>query len=140
MKTSIRLKFAAFILLTTIISIGIIPNASSQVRQSRHEKVVKTRKINRHRHLKSIYRPHWAKKTSFSRRWVYFPKYNFYWDNARNKYVYLNNGVWVVKKKQPKYLVNVSLETEKMVELSEDDDLVDNIQENNEKHIVLKVD
>src|SRR5688572_18174757 len=41
-----------------------------------------------------VYRPVWGPKHYIHRRWVFFPKYNLYWDNWRNHYVFWNGSIW----------------------------------------------
>lgn len=81
-----------------------------------------------------VYHPHWRPKYAYNRRWVYFPKYNFYWDNWRNHYVFLNGAVWTSQATAPPIIVNVNLENEKSTELKEDDDDTDDIYKNNSTH------
>lgn len=81
-----------------------------------------------------VYHPHWAPKVSFHRRWVYFPLYNFYWDNYRNVYVVRSGSVWVKSTTKPKEYDNVDLSTEKIVELDEENDNQDSIQDKNAQH------
>lgn len=81
-----------------------------------------------------VYHPYWRPKFAYNRRWVYFPRYNFYWDNWRNHYVFLNGAAWVSQPTAPAVIVNVNLENEKNVELKEDEDDVDDVYTNNNKH------
>ncbi len=81
-----------------------------------------------------VYHPHWHPAYAYNRRWVYFPKHNFYWDNWRNHYVFYNGGVWISQPTAPAVIVNVNLEKEKNVELKEDEDDVDDVYINNSKH------
>src|ERR1043166_770064 len=60
-----------------------------------------------------VYYPVWRPKYAYHRRWVYFPKYNFYWDNWRNHYYFWNGVVWVSQPTPPPTIVNVNLENEK---------------------------
>ncbi|MEO6303554.1 MAG: hypothetical protein ABIP51_10300, partial [Bacteroidia bacterium] len=71
--------------------------------------------------------PHWRPNYAYNRRWVFFPKYNLYWDNWRNHYVYLNGVVWVSQPTPPPVIVNVNLADEPNQELSEDKDDVDDV-------------
>lgn len=94
------------------------------------------------RHYRSHYRPvkiivfHpvWHPTYSCYRRWVYFPRYNFYWDNWRNHYVFLNSGIWVSQPTLPPALVNINLSSEKHTELKENDDDVDDVYQSNSQH------
>ena len=81
-----------------------------------------------------VYHPHWHVKHAFNRRWVYFPKYNFYWDNWRNHYRFWNGTVWISQAAAPPTVVNVNLATEKHYELKESDDDDDEITSANESH------
>jgi hypothetical protein len=81
-----------------------------------------------------VYHPHWAPKYNCHRRWVYFPRYNFYWDNWRQMYVYRNNNAWIYGANKPVFVANVNLETEKHVELKEDEDDVDEVYSTNDAH------
>jgi hypothetical protein len=81
-----------------------------------------------------VYHPHWHRNYSYNRRWVYFPRYNFYWDNWRNQYLYWNGNVWYNQTQTPPIIINVNLEKEKHVELKKDEDDVDDIYKTNEKH------
>ena len=81
-----------------------------------------------------VYRPFWGPKYKIHRRWVYFPKYNIYWDNWRNHYVFWNAGLWVSQPTAPPVIVNVNLENEKHYELKEDDDDTDDVYKGNDSH------
>jgi hypothetical protein len=81
-----------------------------------------------------VYRPFWGPKYKIHRRWVYFPKYNIYWDNWRNHYVFWNAGLWVSQPTAPPVIVNVNLENEKHYELKEDDDDTDDVYKGNDTH------
>lgn len=81
-----------------------------------------------------VYHPYWGLKRNFNRRWVYFPRYNFYWDNWRNAYVYRNGRVWITNTAPPPTIVNVNISNEKHYELKEDDDDVDDVYNTNEVH------
>lgn len=110
-----------------------------------HAKVIKN---GQHRHHKKVvivrskyrpakvvvYHPHWCPKRVYNRRWVYFPRYNFYWDNWRNMYVYRNNNVWIVNQTPPPVIVNVNIENEKHYELKETEDDIDDVYSTNGSH------
>ena len=81
-----------------------------------------------------VYHPHWRPAYTYHRRWVYFPRYNFYWDNWRNHYVFLNGNVWVSQPQAPVALINVSLDQEKSFELREHEDEVDDVYQTNPTH------
>ena len=81
-----------------------------------------------------VYHPHWRPAYTCNRRWVYFPARNCYWDNWRNQYVFWNGTLWVSQAAVPTVLVNVNLENEKVVQLKEDEDDVDDIYKSNNQH------
>jgi hypothetical protein len=81
-----------------------------------------------------VYRPVWGPKHTIHRRWVFFPKYNLYWDNWRNHYVFWNGAVWINQPTPPPVVVNINLENEKHVTLKEDEDDVDDVYKVNEDH------
>lgn len=99
-----------------------------------HKKVVVVKRSPYRPAKVIVYHPYWRPKYAYNRRWVYFPRYNFYWDNWRNHYVFYNGGVWVSQPKAPPIIVNVNLENEKNVELKEDEDDVDEVYQGNSKH------
>lgn len=74
-----------------------------------------------------VYHPHWRPNYGYHRRWVYFPRHNFYWDNWRQGYYYMNGPVWVFNTTPPPIIVNVNLAEEKNYELKEDQDDVDDV-------------
>ena len=81
-----------------------------------------------------VYHPIWRPKYAYNRRWIFFPKYNLYWDNWRNHYVFWNGVIWVSQATAPPVLVNVNLENEKHQELKEADDDTDDIYKDNNQH------
>jgi hypothetical protein len=85
-------------------------------------------------HKVVVYHPHWRPAYAYHRRWVFFPKYNLYWDNWRNHYVFWNGSVWVTQPAKPAVIVNVNLDQEKSSELKEDEDDTDEIYTKNEVH------
>jgi hypothetical protein len=133
-------SIAKILTLTTVAFIlaSFAANAQNVVRvKPGHKTVVVKHKGSRAPKV-VVYHPRWAPKKVYYRRWVYFPKYNFYWDNVREVYVYRNGNVWVTSAKVPAIVVNVDLSNEKQVELSEENDSVDEVYKNNEQH--LKID
>ena len=82
-----------------------------------------------------VYHPHWRPNYEYHRRWVYFPRYNFYWDNWRQGYCYRSGAVWTFNATPPAMIVNVNLEKEPNYELKEDDDDIDDVYRTNETHI-----
>lgn len=95
--------------------------------------VVKKRSVFRPNKI-VVFHPGWHVKHSFYRRWVYFPKHNFYWDNWRNHYRFWNGTIWVSQPAAPATVVNINLATEKHYELKETDDDDDDISTANESH------
>lgn len=81
-----------------------------------------------------VYHPHWHPQFTCHRRWVYFPKYNIYWDNWRNHYVFWNGRTWLSQASAPTLIVNVQLQNEKHAELKEEDDDNDEVFNNNKVH------
>jgi hypothetical protein len=81
-----------------------------------------------------VYHPHWRPNYEYHRRWVYFPRYNFYWDNWRQGYYYRNGPVWIFNTTPPPVIVNVKIENEKNYELKEQDDDVDDVYKTNDNH------
>ncbi len=81
-----------------------------------------------------VYHPYWHPNYSYNRRWVYFPRYNFYWDNWRNHYVYYDGGIWVSQPTAPAIIINVNLDKEKNYELKESEEDDDDVFKTNDKH------
>lgn len=81
-----------------------------------------------------VYHPFWRPKYSYYRRWIFFPKYNLYWDNWRNNYVFWNGTIWLSQPTPPPVIVNVNLQNEKHQELKEDEDDVDDVYKDNAQH------
>ena len=81
-----------------------------------------------------VYHPYWRPKYEFHRRWVFFPRYNLYWDNWRNHYYFYNGKVWISQSEAPPSIAGVDLEKEKSYELKEDEDDTDDIATANEQH------
>ncbi len=80
------------------------------------------------------YYPVWRPAYAYHRRWVYFPRYNFYWDNWRQGYYYRNGPVWVFNAAPPAAVINVNLQAEQNYELNKNDDDVDDIYKSNDSH------
>jgi hypothetical protein len=91
----------------------------------------------RHRHVVVVKRipPPWAPKMVLKRRWLYYPKYNFYYDCIHVKYIYLQNSVWVRANTLPPAIIQINLNNEKHIEL-DDDDTVENPEYNNSAHVI----
>jgi len=115
---------------------------------NKHGKVVVVQKQHPQKHMREhvvvrskfrpakvvVYHPYWGPRHSFNRRWVYFPGYNFYWDNWRQVYFFWDGGAWILYKKAPAVIVNVNLDKEKHVELKENEDDIDDVYRTNDSH------
>lgn len=80
------------------------------------------------------YRPSWSHHTIYRRRWIYFPKYNFYYDNWRQMYYYQNNTQWYMNINLPTALLNINIENENHFPLNEYEDDIDEIYKYNKHH------
>ncbi len=81
-----------------------------------------------------VYKPYWRPNYAYNRRWVYFPRYNFYWDNWRSHYVYYDGGMWVSQPTAPAIIINVNLDKEKNYELKEEEEDEDDVYKSNDTH------
>lgn len=104
-----------------------------KVHPHKHAKVVVRRSPYRPAKL-VVFHPYWGPKRAIHRRWVFFPKYNIYWDNWRNHYVFWNGSVWFSQPSPPPVIVNINLDNEKQYELKENDDDTDDVYQGNEDH------
>lgn len=102
-------------------------------KSQRHSKVVIKRSAYRPKKV-VVFHPHWGSKRDIHRRWVFFPKYNLYWDNWRNHYYFYNGITWISQPTPPPVIVNVNLDNEKQYELKEDEDDIDDIYSTNNSH------
>lgn len=144
-----KIQFINKIIIALLLVLGITFTSTGQhvkVRGRGHHKA--HHRAGNHRHhdrmviRRSIYRPSvvvvhrpvWAKQRVYNRRWVYFPRYNMYWDNWRNKYVYRSNAIWIVNDTPPPTVINVNIEEEKSYELKEDNDDIDEVYNDNSTH------
>ncbi|MCE3228082.1 MAG: hypothetical protein K0S32_2633 [Bacteroidetes bacterium] len=101
----------------------------------RHGKKVVVVKRSPYRPRKVVvYHPVWHPKYACNRRWVFFPKYNLYWDNWRNHYMFWNGTIWISQPTPPPVIVNVNLESEKHYELKEKEDDEDDVYKGNDSH------
>ncbi|MDX2174326.1 MAG: hypothetical protein SFY56_14590 [Bacteroidota bacterium] len=100
----------------------------------RHGKVVVVKRSPFRPHKVVVYKPYWRPNFAYNRRWVFFPKYNIYWDNWRNHYVFYSGTVWVSQPTAPPVIVNVNLDKEKNYELKEEEEDVDDVYKSNETH------
>jgi hypothetical protein len=98
------------------------------------KKVVVVKRSPYRPHKVVVFHPIWHPKYACNRRWVYFPKYNIYWDNWRNHYRFWNGTIWLTQATAPPIIVNVNLEKEKHYELKEEEDDNDEINSANENH------
>jgi hypothetical protein len=85
-------------------------------------------------YIRLNYRPAWSHHTRYRRRWIYFPKYNFYYDNWRQMYYYQNNTQWYMNVNLPTALININIEKENHFPLHEDEDDIDEIYKYNKHH------
>ncbi len=81
-----------------------------------------------------VYYPVWRPAYAYHRRWVYFPRYNFYWDNWRQGYYYRSGPVWMFNTSPPPAVININIQNEKNYELKEKDDDVDDVYKTNNTH------
>jgi hypothetical protein len=81
-----------------------------------------------------VWHPYWGPKYAFNHRWVFFPRYNFYWDNWRNHYVFWNGTIWVSNPSPPPAIVNININNEKHYEMKDSDDDDDDIYKTNDTH------
>lgn len=127
----------------SLIAFNKSANSQGNIKNEKHlnGKVVVVKSKNHHFRKARVYHPHWAPRVSFKHRWVYFPRYNFYWDNFSNVYVYRTGTIWVTSTNPPQEVEKVDLSSVKKVELNENNDAEDSIQNNNKEHeSVYKVD
>ncbi len=134
MKTTVKTLFVALVVLLLSFTNVLSQNKVVVKEKNPKGKVVVVKHKNHKVKKVKVYRPRWSPRADFHRRWVYFPRHNFYWDNHRNVYVVRTGTVWVVSKRVPKELENIDLSKEKSVELSEETDEQDSIQEKNAEH------
>ncbi len=135
MKTFFKTSIIAFAILQFSFTIALSQNKVVVKDKNPNGKVVVVKNKNKHVKNVKVYSPRWSHKAKFHRRWVYFPRHNFYWDNHRNVYIVRTGTVWVVSKSVPNELAKVDLSKEKYVELSEDTDEQDSIQVKNAEHL-----
>ncbi len=83
---------------------------------------------------KKAYYPVWGPPVGYYRRWVYFPNYNFYWDNYNGVYVYWTGFFWVKTLNPPPFIINVNFSKERKYELDEQSDDYDNVYYQNYYH------
>jgi len=99
-------------------------------------RVVEVQEVH-HPRGKKFYHPKWHPRRNFERRWVYFPRYNMYWDNYRDVYVYNSYGRWIAEPEPPRIAVDVDLADERFVELGVDLDLRSDVFRLNARHRVV---
>jgi len=63
--------------------------------------------------------PNWAPEQGYRHetRHIYFPDYNFYYDNQRSVYIFFNNGKWRVNSNLPVIYSRINLRNASQVEL-----------------------
>lgn len=137
MKTIIKCSILSLVILFMVFSSTLAQNKVVVVNEKHpRSKVVVVKNNRNHIQKMKVYHPHWAPRASFRHRWVYFPRYNFYWDNFRDVYVIRTGTVWVLSKNAPKEVEQVDLSKEKSVELNEENDNREAIQDKNAEHQV----
>ena len=121
--------------LLIILAVFISESSFAQRRDRHRGKRVVVVKHSRFRPKRVVaFRPAWHPKWTCQRRWVYFPRHNFYWDNWRNHYVVYRGTGWVSQANTPTEVANVYLADEKFYELNEVDDDNDYIAMENTQH------
>lgn len=130
MKPIRVITISTMIIISLIASKGLAQPKGLVVKERRHDKVV----VVKNRHRAVVYHPRWAPRVRFYHRWVFFPRYNFYWDNFHSVFVIRTGAVWVTSTTTPKEVENVDLSKAKKVELSEENDAKDSIQDKNDDH------
>lgn len=127
-----KLLFLFFMVLFNLVIFDYAP-AQHVPRPHRHAR--KTVVKSKHRPAKvSVYYPKWNKRKAYHRRWVYFPKYNVYFDNWRGHYVYRNGQLWSSQSVPPPILIRVNLAEVPHRELSAEDDDFDDVYMDNLNH------
>ena len=120
-------------------------NHGNQVKRNLVIKPNYYKQQNKRYYNRSAYRPHnfhnyrpiWAHHHNYNRRWIYFPQQNFYYDNWRQVYFYRTNNRWQMNAALPSSFVIINLEDERHYELADDEDDMDRIYINNNKHFSL---
>lgn len=132
MKIYLKLLIiVAFILTLGNVNVYSQGDAKNKVNPSYETIVVK----KHNRWVKRVaYHPSWDPTRVYYHRWVYFPKHNFYWDNKRQVYVYRDGVRWLMAPTLPAMYVNVTLEKEKCVELTQVDDYTEKVYDKNDEH------
>ena len=134
MKKIRKTSFVALVILLIGLTNAIAQNKVVVKEKHQRNKVVVVKNKNHHVRKAVVYHPHWAPRVSYSHRWVYFPRHNFYWDNLRSVYVIRTGTVWVTSTVVPKEIEKVDLAKEKKIELSVESDSQDSIQDKNTEH------
>ncbi|BDX38498.1 hypothetical protein CYCD_18530 [Tenuifilaceae bacterium CYCD] len=138
MKIQLKLLIIV-VLILTLGNFNVYSQRDAKNKSNPPHKTVVAKKQNRW--VKRVaYHPGWAPRRVYYHRWVYFPKHNFYWDNVKQVYIYRSGLKWVAVATLPKSYVNVDLEKEKSVELTDVDDFTETVYDKNDEHIkTLKV-
>jgi hypothetical protein len=132
MRTIHFLALIAFLLSCTAISAQKRGGHPGRHHGHHNKAVVKRSPYRPHKVV--VFHPNWRPHYAYHRRWVFFPRYNLYWDNWRNQYVFWNGAIWLSQAARPPVIVNVDLEKEKSTELKEDEDDIDDVYKSNEQH------
>lgn len=127
MRLTLRLTFFLAMALFAFVTVASADNDENRHRgrKGKPEKR-KPHHVERHHHRyeqerAACYYPKWHPEHRLERRWVYFPRFNIYWDNYRSVYVYLNRGRWVLTSNRPQVIVNVNLPYERYYEVDDDE-------------------
>jgi hypothetical protein len=135
MKLTHIFKIALLLVFLALSSKSLAQRRGHHKYRHSHVKKVVVEKRSPYRPAKVVvYHPVWRPKYTYHRRWVYFPKYNLYWDNWRNHYVFWDGVVWVSQPTAPPVIINVNLDNENSKELKEEEDDVDDIYKDNSVH------
>lgn len=127
------MRTVRFFLLVIVVFIALSGNAQNVSKVEKHPlTVVGKKKV--HPIKKKLYHPVWGPRLTYKNRWVYFPRYNFYWDNFHNVYIIKRGKAWVVLKTKPKEIERLDLTKEKSFELSEEYNETSAAQEKNDEH------
>ena len=108
--------------------------SQERARRHRSKKVVVVKRSKYRPRRVAVFRPAWHPRWTTQRRWVYFPRQNFYWDNWRNHYMIYRGSVWVSQAALPEEASNINLAEEKFYELPEAEDDQDDIALLNGEH------
>lgn len=130
------LKISIFIYFSFALNIAFAQRGHHQKNghHGRPNKVVVVKRSKYRPHKARIFHPHWGPNYAYRNRWIFFPKYNLYWDNWRNEYVYINNGLWISRPVAPPIILNINLDKEEQNELDSNNDDIDDVYHYNNQH------